>query len=220
MRSMLRHQRSLGNRDPNQHGDQPARHADQGRPRARWHRDHSGRQDRLRRQLLLRHCHPDLDGHQHHRAVNQGRPWAGTHRDHPLAPGTLTSRLDGHPSTGMASARPLAIRLSRCLEGGFRPHRDQPRRSSQAMFICPRLTPLDRGGLLNRARNGHDAHLALVRRYPVARPVRRLLASAGDLPAPPGLPARLARRCPASRLQRRVRPRVHRGQDRRDPRDA
>jgi hypothetical protein len=43
-----------------------------------------------------------------------------------------------------------------CLEGGLRPRREQPRRSSQAIFTCPRLTSVGHVGLLDRARSGHD----------------------------------------------------------------
>jgi hypothetical protein len=43
-----------------------------------------------------------------------------------------------------------------CLEGGLRDRREQPSRSSQAMFMCPRVTVLGRDGPLDRARSGHD----------------------------------------------------------------
>ena len=42
--------------------------ADQGRQRARRHRDHPGRQDSLRRQRRLEHGHPDPHRHQHRQA--------------------------------------------------------------------------------------------------------------------------------------------------------
>jgi len=53
----------------------------------------------------------------------------------------------------------LLLRLARleelepptgCLEGGLRHRREQPRRSSQAIFVGPRLTALGRDGPIDR----------------------------------------------------------------------
>ena len=60
------------------HGDpDPDRHqqrlADQGRHGPAGHRDHPGREDRLRRKRRLGHGDPDPDRHQHRRAGDQGR---------------------------------------------------------------------------------------------------------------------------------------------------
>ena len=46
------------------------------------HRDHAGRQDRLRHQLRLGHGDPDRDRHQHRRPADHGRQQPRCHRDH------------------------------------------------------------------------------------------------------------------------------------------
>ena len=47
------------------------------------HRDHPGRQDRLRRQLPVGHGDPDPDRHQHRPRPDQGGTESVAHRDHP-----------------------------------------------------------------------------------------------------------------------------------------
>src|SRR5215472_16400703 len=55
----------------------------QSRPHSRRHRDHPGREDRLRDQLRFRHGDADPDRHQHRPATGQDRPPPQRHRDHP-----------------------------------------------------------------------------------------------------------------------------------------
>ena len=70
---------------------QHRRAADPGR-RPLCHRDHAGRQDRLRRQPGLGHGDPDRDRHQHRRAADPGRK---------LSPMPLRSRRTARPPTSL-----------------------------------------------------------------------------------------------------------------------
>ena len=65
--SVLRHG------DPDRDRHQHRRPADHGREQPQCHRDHAGRQDRLRHQRRLGHGDPDRDRHQHRRAADHRR---------------------------------------------------------------------------------------------------------------------------------------------------
>ena len=84
------------------------------------HRDHPGRQDRLRRQPRLGHGHPDPHRHQHRAQADQGRSPPRLHRVHPVTnrqPGAVPSRgpAPGQPEVPSVPDTRVQARRGRCL---------------------------------------------------------------------------------------------------------